>query len=65
MTKTFVLNFKSYNGHPSFRSVQTFTVEARTLNAAINKVEKSNPALFFISCIDQWKGAANTYGVRC
>lgn len=65
MIKTFVMNFKSYNGHPSFRQAQTFTVEARTLNAAITKVEKTNPELFFISCTDQWNGAANTYGIRC
>lgn len=62
MTKTFVMNFKSYNGHPSFRQAQSFTIEARTLYEAICKVEKSYPDLFFICCTDQWRGAANTFG---
>ena len=37
---------------------------ARFLHDFTNS-RKTNPELFFISCTDQWNGAANTYGIRC
>lgn len=62
-TNTFVLSFMHYEGHPSFRTPKTLTVEAKTLDAAISKVEKQHPEWFFIGLKDWWHGAANTFGI--
>lgn len=63
-TNTFVLSFMHYEGSPIGRQPKVVTVEARSLNAAIAKVERQHPEWFYSGCVDYWKGAANTWGIR-
>ena len=62
MTKTYDLIFFSYTNGSTNLSHQIY-VEARSMEAAIRKVEKANPEWFFIACRDWWKGPIKSWGL--
>lgn len=63
MTNTYNLVFRSY-GKGAVNNIHQVYIEARSMEAAIQKVEKSNPEWFFTTCQDWWQGAKNSWGIK-